>query len=246
MSPKTLKHDDFEEPPDPADESNPFVEAQEELVAAREIVSVIEKEHRRISQDLHDNVGQELFGLRLMASTLTDQLRAKGLPEAEVAQLLVDSASEAQRMLRQAIKGVYPKEVDADGLPRALAKFAGEVRDIYHVDCICKTPAQLHLPDHDCAEALLKIANQACRNAAQYAQPQQIVIRLTEEPTGVRMEIENDGQPIDLDDTQSATGIGLALMRTRARSIGAEFLIEPMQGGGTRVDVFLKTRRRNT
>lgn len=244
MNPRssTPYEEDFEND-DPMVESDPVVEAQEEVAAAHEVLDVVTREHRRISRDLHDSVGQELTGLRYMASNLAGLLRAKGLEEAEIAELVAQSANEAQRMLRRAIKGVLPAEVSAKGLPKALAQLAAQVRERYGVDCICKAPEELELPSHECAGEMLKIAQEACRNAAKHAQARQIALRLTKEDDGVSLVIENDGQPIDLDDRESATGIGLQIMRSRAKVISAQFQIEPLPAGGTRVAVFLPSVR---
>lgn len=229
------------EPPAPGD---PVVEAQEELAAAREVLLVVQKEHRRISRDLHDSVGQELYGLSLLASNLALQLHAREIEEAEIAELIAQSANDAQRMLRRAIKGVLPREVEADGLPKALLRLAGYVRDRYGVDCVATVPDTLVLPDHECAGALLKIAQQACENASKYAEPKRIQIRLEKESVGHRLTVENDGLPIEINDSESVTGIGLAIMRTRAKVISGTFLIEPLPEGGTRVEVFLPEKRR--
>jgi len=235
------------EPPVPGD---PVTEAQEELAAAREVLHAVQKEHRRISRDLHDSVGQELYGLSLLASNLARQLRAPDLGSADLAEvadiadLIAQSANDAQRMLRRAIKGVMPAEVQADGLPKALSRWAGYVRDRYGVDCVALVPDTLVLPDHECAGALLKITQQACINAAKYAEPTRIQIRLEKESTGYRLSVENDGLPIQINDSDSVTGIGLAIMRTRAKVISGTFLIEPLPEGGTRVEVFLPEKRR--
>lgn len=229
------------EPPAPGD---PVVEAQEELAAAREVLLVVQKEHRRISRDLHDSVGQELYGLSLLASNLARQLHARGIEEADIADLIAQSANDAQRMLRRAIKGVLPAEVQADGLPKALVRLAGYVRDRYGVDCVATVPDALVLPDHECAGALLKIAQQACQNASKYAKPKRIEILLEKESTGHRLTILNDGLPLQINDGDSVTGIGLAIMRTRAKVISGTFLIEPLPEGGTRVEVFLPEKRR--
>lgn len=239
---KSRKPDDdlsFEEPYDPLADSDPMLEAQEELAAAREILDVVTREHRRISRDLHDYVGQELTALSYLSSVLASQLRAKGLEEADTADLIVQLAREGHRMLRLAIKGVMPTEVRAAGLPQALADWAGKVRERYGVDCICKVPDSLTLRDDEVAHALLMIAKSACENAAKYAHPSLIQLRLTQSPEGVRLEIENDGQSIDLDDRESITGIGLEIMRTRAKVICAEFRIGPLPRGGTLVEVLI-------
>lgn len=225
------------------DVSDPILEAQEELAAARQIVAVVTKEHRRISRDLHDNVGGALYALRLMATNLAAVLRTKGIEEANQAEMLEEQAAEAQRQLRFAIKGVYPREVDADGLPKALERLASQVRDRYGIRCEARAPENLVLPNHDMAGALLKIAQQACQNASKYGQPKFISMVVRPEAEGFRLVVENDGLPYRIDESDSVTGIGLAIMRTRARAVSGNFLIEARPGGGTRVEVFLPRPR---
>ena len=197
--------------------------AQDELDATYEILEVITKEHRRISRDLHDSVGQELTALRYLTANLALQLGDLGSDQAEQAELIAELVQEAQRKLRRAIKGVLPVELDAEGLPAGLHRLAAEVGKRYGVECSCEAAENIVLPNDECATELLRIAQEASRNAVKHTRATKIALRLTVNATEVALEIENNGEPIDPEDQDSISGFGIQIMRSRASLIGAEF-----------------------
>jgi signal transduction histidine kinase len=94
----------------------------------RELSEIAARQQQKMGQELHDGLGQQLLGLRLMAASLTKLLEGKGLPEAESARELADALMGAQGSVRALIKGIRPVEVDARGLMTGLAELADPPR----------------------------------------------------------------------------------------------------------------------
>ena len=84
-----------------------------------EVLSIAEREQQRIGQDLHDDVGQELTGVGLMAEALVDALQAIDSPEAELAAKIRGRLEHARERIRTLAGGLIPVEVDARGLMSA-------------------------------------------------------------------------------------------------------------------------------
>jgi len=61
----------------------------------QEVLEISTREQRRIGQDLHDSVGQELTGISYVASSLCKKLTAKSMPEARDARTIVESVRKA-------------------------------------------------------------------------------------------------------------------------------------------------------
>jgi PAS domain S-box-containing protein len=200
----------------------------------KEASAVSTREQQRIGQQLHDELGQQLLGVALMAENLRKALSAKGLPEANGAEELVRAAREAQNCVRAVIRGLRPVEVDANGLMAALAELAAGTEQLSHVRCSFDCQGAILVEESHTATQLFHIVHEAVRNAVTHANAGQIVIGLEEEDGQLRLRVCDDGVGIAPAPGKSA-GMGLRLMRYRAALIGADLTIMPAQGGGTEV-----------
>ena len=88
------------------------------------------------------------------------------------------------------------------------------------------------------ATQLYYIAREAAHNAAKHAHAGAIIIRLKADERAVRLIIEDDGTGISADGHKTA-GMGLSIMRHRARVIGADLDVTSNEKRGTTVSCTL-------
>ena len=74
----------------------------------REVIDVAANEHRRIGQDLHDDAGQELTGLGMIADTLHLALARRNAEEKETAERLARGIKRTLRKLKRVARGAEP------------------------------------------------------------------------------------------------------------------------------------------
>ncbi len=184
------------------------------------------REQQRISRDLHDTVGQELTGLSYMAKSLTQKLAAGHHSEADAAASLVEGIQRTLSAVRDAIRGLTPVAVDANGLMAALAQLCGNTQQRCGVDCRfdCRSPVPLE--DHNTARHLFHIAQEAVSNAVKHSQAHRIVVRLTDNGRRLSLSVRDNGVGI-AQGADAAGGMGLRIMRYRAAMIGASLDIQP-------------------
>jgi low affinity Fe/Cu permease len=89
-----------------------------------EILRVGERERRRIGHDLHDSLCQHLTGTALAGQVLGERLAAKSLPEAADAGKVVELVEEGIALARNLARGLYPLEMEAEGLMVAFRDLA--------------------------------------------------------------------------------------------------------------------------
>jgi signal transduction histidine kinase len=200
----------------------------------RELSAISTQEQQRLGQRLHDELGQQLLGLGLMAENLRKTLASKGVPEAACARELADAAREAQDCVRALIKCVRPVEVDASGLMAALAELANGTELLTGIPCTFECEKPIPMEDSHTATQLFHIASEAVRNAVKHGKPTRIVIGLTAGDSQVTLWVRDDGLGIGSTPDQS-TGMGLRIMRYRAGVIGGALTIAPSAQGGTNV-----------
>ena len=200
-----------------------------------EILRVSEREQRRIGHDLHDNLCQHLTGTALAGQVLGERLAAKSLPEAADACKVVELVEEGIALARDLARGLYPVEMEAEGLMAAFQELADNTTKGARVRCVFECDAPVLMHDDAAATHLYRIAQEAVRNAIQHGKPKRIGITLTEQDGRVTLTVEDDG--IGLPETAQKTGgLGIRIMAHRAAMIGGSFTIEPAPTGGTIVN----------
>lgn len=191
-------------------------------------------ERQRIRRDLHDSVGQDLTGLSSMARSLSRKLHGRALPEAEAADAIVRGIQQTLDDVQGAIKGLGPVEMDPLGLMVALEQLVETAQAQYDADVRYECVGAVGVEDNNSAMHLFRIAQEAINNAAKHARARHIVVSLSGGDGRVCLEIHDDGVGIG-NDVEGSSGMGLRIMRYRANTVGADFRIEALAEGGTRV-----------
>jgi signal transduction histidine kinase len=200
----------------------------------RRLAKISEFERQRMGHELHDVLGQQITAIGVLVETLHQRLEADALPHADAAACLRDAVQKAKADMRALSNGLFPVDVHAEGLRFALEELARRTCEVHNVSCTFTHGDVVPIEDNYRATHLFWIASEAVRNAAVHARPRHITIRL-EADRGLKLTIQDDGiglggAPDDLDDP---VGMGLRIMRHRARLIGGKFDIESPSGGGT-------------
>jgi PAS domain S-box-containing protein len=203
----------------------------------REVVEVASLQQRRIGQDLHDSVAQELTALNLLANDLAETLRTDPAKAAQLVERMAQGIQRSQQELRTVLRGLLPVAVDSEGLMAALADLADRTQQEGKVSCKFDCPQAVSVADNLTAIQVYLIAQEAVHNAVKHAQARKVRISLTAEG-GLVLSVQDDGIGMPARPTQTE-GLGLRIMRNRAVIIGATLTIKPAEPSGTVVTCVL-------
>lgn len=205
----------------------------------RQLVDAVWDQHRRFGQELHDTQGQALTGIGMLADSLAKRLAARHEPEAEQLEELVGMIQQAKTEVRQLAKGLYPVDVDAQGLLSALEELAHSTCQRSQIRCEFKGDGEIQIRDNEIATHLFRIAQEAVHNAVKHGHPKKISIALTRPRGRVTLSIRDDGpgisKGISADPKTRSGGLGMRIMQYRANAIGAHLTVESPAAGGTLV-----------
>jgi signal transduction histidine kinase len=200
----------------------------------KEILEVSESEQRRIGRDLHDGVGQHLTALELLSQSLISKLKT-------AAPALVAPAQEIARQIRDTITqtrllshNLSPVPLEADGLMLALSELAEGTTAMSGITCTLTCAGKVLVADSNVATHLYRIAQEAVNNALKHSGAKEIQISLAADTGYLRMSIEDDGRGLP-PERSGSTGLGLNMMRYRARLIGASLDIRSEPGDGMEI-----------
>lgn len=198
----------------------------------REIIEVSDREHARIGQDLHDSLCQKLVALAFDMGSLERRLAERAVPEAmsvcQMSGLLDDLITEA----RATARGLFPVQLETDGLGAALQQLAANVHARGSVECHAQCDESVFVRENAMAIHLYRIAQEAVNNAVKHGKARSIQIQLRTSPDRVELRVMDDGAGIVLPRPRKG-GMGLHIMEYRARMIGGTLSIERGNTGGT-------------
>lgn len=206
----------------------------------QQIVKISEQERERIGQDLHDGLCQLLSGIKFKTTLLEQKLEAKTAAEAADARALEDLLNSAIQQAKNVARGLHPVELEAGGLMAALESLADSVSSVYGIACVCPRKRSVLVHDHITATHFYRIAQEAINNAVRHGHAQRISVRLTRNRNGLRLTVQDNGVGFATK-TRRKTGMGLHLMRYRARAMGAHLELRSQPHKGTIIKCWLRT-----
>jgi signal transduction histidine kinase len=203
----------------------------------RSLMEVSEREQRRIGQDLHDGLCQQLTGVSLLARSL-----GKDLPAAASASLrqIVDLINGCIEETRLVTRGLHPVPDEPGGLAIGLREMVEIVRTNSNLQCELQIKGDLLLNDIAMASNLYRIAQEAVRNAVRHSNATLISVTVEAAGDTVSLRITDNGMGIS--SVRERRGLGLEIMRYRAFTIGGSLQIFSNIPRGTIVHFSSKLR----
>ncbi|HEV2286891.1 MAG TPA: PAS domain S-box protein [Steroidobacteraceae bacterium] len=204
----------------------------------RRLLATVDRESCRVSQELHDGLGQVLAGLAIGSEALLQRTAQTRLFDAQgVAQLreLTHHAQAAESHLFQLTSGVSPLEELQGDLLEALRRLPGMLpaTERARVEVIIEDTAPVTL-SLERREHLYRVVQESLANALKHARAQRIVIRAAIDADRIRVAVEDDGVGLQ-EEQNGGAGLGLQSMRLRASAVGADLALLNLRGGGTAV-----------
>jgi PAS domain S-box-containing protein len=200
----------------------------------KEILEISDREQGRIGQDLHDGLCQKLVSLAFDSNSLEQKLAQRHLPESEnvrrIAAVLDDAITEARTLAR----GLFPVQLEADGLAVALEELAATASARGHAQCRVVCPEPVFVSQNAVATHLYRIAQEAVNNALKHARPTSIRIGLKGDAERIELTVSDDGVGIPAP-ARPGSGMGMHIMDYRARTIGGTLTVGRSPEGGTAI-----------
>ncbi|MCH8838049.1 MAG: DUF3365 domain-containing protein [Candidatus Marinimicrobia bacterium] len=207
--------------------------------AEREVIKISEKEQRRIAQDLHDDIGQQLVGIAYMFEVLSDKYASGATLNIEDFGRIEALTAEAIERLHAVALDLNPISVEGSDLSWSLQKLTENVQDNYGITCIFEQQGEPPRFGREIATNIYRIAQEAANNAVKHGAPNQVQISLVIRGDELVLTVKDDGVGIAEKELVSR-GMGLKNMEYRSDLIGAKLDIIRDQDGGTVVSCAVK------
>lgn len=211
-------------------------ERDRQIVYARQLVTAQEQERRRISNDLHDSLGQTLFMIRQ---------HARGLSSIDpAAHPVADLAARASDEMKEIAHALRPYQLDKIGLTGTLESMLRSVRDASDLEIVADLENIDDRLPPDAQIGVYRIVQEAVNNVVRHAAATEAVVRVRSQGRTIDVEIWDNGKgfsPTDrMGNGDSPAGLGLTTIRERAHALNGEARVQSAPGAGTTVLVRLE------
>jgi two-component system sensor kinase FixL len=192
----------------------------------RALIDANHQEQQRLSNELHDGLGQDLTGLAYLASALAKEAERTRSPLAGQISALSGLARHAVEACSNIARGISPLTESRGSLVAALrqtverANAGGRGRVEFRIS----EGAPISL-SQESLNQLYRIAQEALNNALKHSQAQHIVLTLEIDSARIQIDVADDGSGFPQPAARFG-GLGLDSMRYRAAAIGARLSIQ--------------------
>jgi signal transduction histidine kinase len=197
-------------------------------------------ERRRIAQELHDGLAQELTGVVL---SLEGAQRAFERNPQVLGQQLAKATRDARATLADVRQymGVLRQSGPGDlGLPTTVARVIDDLKRQTGLTVEMEERGRERELEPDLQRAVIRIVGEALRNVAQHADAKRATVTLGYGETDVVVTVADDGAGFDaasMAATAQANGhFGLVGMRERAEAVGGRLVVMSAPGSGAIVE----------
>ncbi len=197
---------------------------------------VREEERALVSREIHDELGQQLTGLKMVIHMLARRVPEDGGLRGSLAEV-EGLADDAVKTVRRIATDLRPGILDDLGIVASLQWLCEDFQGKTGIPVLFRC-AMEELPlDPARSTAIFRILQEALTNVARHANAQRVDVTFSHEGDNLWILVRDDGCGIRTDDSMPRS-LGLIGMRERAELVGGSLKVDAVpadQGTGTRV-----------
>lgn len=206
------------------------IRLQAEVDTAREV------ERRRISRDLHDNLGAQMsYMISVLDKAADNEADAKYIPA------LRDTAGQAIMTLRETVWAINRNEISVENFSDKFKQYILKQAEYFpDIEIAVKEEiGQNRILGPAVALNLYRLCQEAFSNALKHAHATQVTVTVrTDTQYEFYFSVRDNGRGFQPETDKKEGHYGLENMRYRAEEAGARFNISSGPGRGTTVEVF--------
>ena len=217
------------------------------LILSKQLINAQEDERKRISQELHDEMGQALTMMKLNLSSIKDMFAPDQFSVIKNKWKELDSLTENMlEKTHQMTLDLRPHMMDDLGLVSTLHWFKNNFSEMLKIDVQFKTVNCEERFTPKLEITFYRIVQEAFTNIAKHAQAKNVLLEIKRLKSSVKLKIEDDGIGFNLEEVEKLRkkehGVGLLGMKERASLFKGTCTVESVPGEGTRVEVKIPLR----
>ncbi|MBE0669889.1 MAG: response regulator [Anaerolineales bacterium] len=213
---------------------------------AEHVVNAQEQERKRLSRELHDDLGQALIAhmLRLQNLRATTPPRVEDLHR-ELDDLIADTNQTINKM-RQLAQDIRPTMLDTLGLKTTLQNHCREYSIRTGLPVTLEIDEKLSELSDIYSIILYRFLQETLTNVIKHSKANHVWVELTLDEEEITLTVQDNGKGFTMDDSHTAKGIGLMGLRERLLLVGGNLVITSAPSKGTIISAHLPVNEKST
>lgn len=202
--------------------------SEERKKLASQLICAQEKERKKISQEIHDEMGQLLTALKISVSKISQKNQQSYLnePLSQIKDLLDTSIESAKSLATR----LHPAMLDHLGLLDALKHHFKQFKNIFGFEASFLHPPELPEFSEDVSISLFRIFQEALNNVLKHAKATFVIAKIEITESTLFLSIEDNGVGLRENKMQHFS-LGVLGMRERIESHGGAFSLQSLESG---------------
>ena len=207
------------------------------------LLTVQEKEQRRISLELHDDLGQSLAVLKLHLQSIHDKMPQDNRTIKKDLAASLNSVDQIIESVRRLSRDLSPSILEDLGLSAAIRWLVREFKERFKINFTSSIPEIDNLFPREGQTLIYRIFQEAFTNIGKHAQANHVSVVIKKEERRVSFLVEDDGIGFDVEEQDALDhtekGMGLSAMDERVRMLGGQLEVSSQRNQGTTISFII-------
>lgn len=208
---------------------------KENSALTKHSLDIQEEERKRLAQELHDELGQSITAIKVMAVTA----RHPKSDSLQISQSITDICDHLMIVVRSMMYQLHPLILTELGLKAAIDDLLKHWKD--RVPALSVSAEYSNEVDASLQQMitihLFRMIQECLTNIVRHADAQQVVIKLIMQAGMLHVSVQDDGKGCDMSKIQS--GFGLLGMQERIKTLGGELKISSQVQQGMKITALI-------
>ncbi|MGA1869592.1 MAG: PAS domain S-box protein [bacterium] len=204
-----------------------------------QLLTAQENERRRLSIEMHDELGQALMVFKLRLRSIREALRKDQKKLKKDCDEMISYLNDVNENVRRLSRDLSPSVLEDLGLSAAIRWLVEGFTKHGNIGCSLDVTRIGDLFSQESQITIYRIIQECLTNIAKHAQATQVSIVISTQNNRVYFRVEDDGKGFNVkevfDRDPNKKGIGLAAMCERIRMLGGSPDIWSKEGTGTKI-----------
>lgn len=208
---------------------------QENRTLTQHSLQIQEEERKRLAQELHDELGQSLTAIKVMAVALAQRQTSEETPD--ITESIIGICDHLMGVVRSMMHQLHPLILTELGLKATLEDMVNHWSERNpQLQLTIKCSERVDTLDPKISIQLFRVIQECLTNTVRHAHAERVRVSLgtlPETPEQLLLRVSDDGSGCDI--RRVSSGFGLRSMQERIKSLGGELAIASQPGHGMTV-----------
>lgn len=197
------------------------------------VVSLQDKERKRIAEDLHDGLGSTLSTIKLNLERLKDKELSFDLAQQEQYNIALSLSNEAVTELRNIAHNLMPSALTKLGLVAALRNHFENIQKHSEIEIKFETHGLAVRLDPTMEMSIFRIILEIMNNIIKHSQATEAMVQFVKFEDHINITVEDNGIGFDPEQILITKGIGIRNIASRTEFMNGSYSIDSSKGFGT-------------